>query len=206
MAKNPLRSLPLFYFALRKATKTKPPARKKRTKACIDAPSLNREARQILENIGESTLASRVKVLWYSRLRSTAGLACYREHTIYLNPKLTEFSPQEPGHTLRHELAHLLAQHRAGRRRIQHHGREWQQACTDLGIPDESATHSLPLPRATRPRPYVYACPHCHQTIHRTRSLKRASACYSCCRHHNKGNYDPRFHFQRVKTKAQSQA
>src|ERR1700687_2873461 len=36
--------------------------------------------------------------------------------------------------TLRHELAHLLAQFRVGRRRIAPHGAEWRRACRDLGI------------------------------------------------------------------------
>src|ERR1700730_17806348 len=47
--------------------------------------------------------------------------------------------------TLRHELAHLLAQFRAGRRRISPHGEEWRQACHDLGIGDEVRCHNLPF-------------------------------------------------------------
>ena len=37
----------------------------------------------------------------------------------------------EVDRTLRHELAHLLAQWRVGRRRIAPHGKEWRQACRD---------------------------------------------------------------------------
>src|SRR5207237_3228502 len=38
--------------------------------------------------------------------------------------------------TLRHELAHLLAQWRNGRRRIAPHGSEWSRACRALGLGD----------------------------------------------------------------------
>ena len=81
------------------------------------------------------------------RLSTTAGLACWRTRTISLNPKLMEVSPAEVQRTLRHELAHFLAQHRAGRRRIAAHGAEWRKACRDLGIPNESRCHDLPLKR-----------------------------------------------------------
>ena len=55
-----------------------------------------------------------------------------------LNPRLKQLPvPQrasEIRRTLRHELAHLVAYVRAGRRRIKPHGEEWKQACKDLGI------------------------------------------------------------------------
>ena len=161
-------------------------------------PVLTAEAQRLLRAIGQSRLADQIQVVWYARLRSTAGLAAYREHTVYLNPKLLSFAPVEPDHTLRHELAHLVAHARAGRRRIDPHGAEWRQACIDLGIPNERATHNLPLPQSRRARPYVYSCLSCGGIVHRTKPFRHYCACRACCRKFNSGRYDDRFRYQRV--------
>ena len=71
---------------------------------------------------------------WNARMRTTAGVAVASRWEIWLNPALRGISPHEVERTLLHELAHLLAQHRVGRRRIAPHGQEWRQACQDLGI------------------------------------------------------------------------
>ena len=73
------------------------------------------------------------------------------EKLISLNPRLFEH-PSEIDRTLRHELAHILAQFRVGRRKISPHGDEWQQACIDLGIADEKRCHNLPFPARTYAR------------------------------------------------------
>lgn len=162
-------------------------------------PELTKEARRILLSIGEWELASKVKVEWYSRLRSTAGLAAFRTSMVYLNPRILRFAPAEPLHTLKHELAHLVAHSRAGRRRIDAHGPEWRQACVELGIPGEKPTHNLPLPQSKRPRPYVYQCPSCEGEVKRTKPFRYACACYACCRKFSSGRFDDRFRYQRVK-------
>ena len=95
--------------------------------------------------------------------------------------------------TLRHELAHLLAQWRAGRRRIAPHGAEWREACRDLGIADEARCHNLPFASKSFPRRYVYRCPNCKEQFPRVRRIRRAIACLACCRKHNGGDFDPRF-------------
>jgi predicted SprT family Zn-dependent metalloprotease len=95
--------------------------------------------------------------------------------------------------TLRHELAHLLAQWRVGRRRIAPHGAEWRRACRDLGIADEARCHNLLFAtQGYRPR-YGYRCPNCKQEFPRVRRIRRAIACLACCRKHNGGDFDPRF-------------
>src|SRR4029453_15068664 len=99
-------------------------------------PLLEKLCRQLLRAASCPELDLTVE--WNPRLRTTAGLACWRTRTISLNPKLIEVSPSEVQRTLRHELAHFLAQHRAGRRHISAHGAEWRQACRDLGIPNEA--------------------------------------------------------------------
>jgi SprT protein len=95
--------------------------------------------------------------------------------------------------TLRHELAHLLAQFRAGRRRIAPHGPEWREACRELDIADEARCHNLPFARKAYPRRFVYRCPNCRREFPRVRKIRRAIACLACCRKHNGGDFDPRF-------------
>jgi len=102
--------------------------------------------------------------------------------------------------TLRHELAHLLAQFRAGRRRIAPHGKEWRQACRDLGIAHETRCHNLPFATKVYAPRYVYRCPNCKQEFPRVRRIRRAIACLACCRKHNGGEFDPRFRLKLTTT------
>lgn len=157
---------------------------------------LEKLSRRLLREAGCRGLE--VVVRWNPRLRTTAGLACWRTKTISLNPKLIEVSPAEVQRTLRHELAHFLAQHRAGRARIASHGQEWRAACRDLGIPRESRCHDLPFKRARQERKHFYACKECGTTLARVRPVKRRVACLKCCRRHNGGRYDDRFRFVQV--------
>jgi predicted SprT family Zn-dependent metalloprotease len=131
-------------------------------------------------------------------MRSTAGTAWAGKSLIVLNPRLRGFGDQEVERTLRHELAHLLAHARAGRRRISPHGLEWQKACADLGLPGEQRCHSLPLPRREMERRHAYRCPGCNVTLTRVRPLRRKTACLACCRAHNGGRYDERYRFAKV--------
>jgi predicted SprT family Zn-dependent metalloprotease len=155
------------------------------------------QCRQMLLDLGMKSATDLVQVHWNPRLRSTAGYARYPSWRIELNPRLRAFEGQVD-RTLRHELAHLVAYHRAGRRRIEPHGYEWQQACADLGIPGEPAHHHLPLPRTQRQRPHAYQCPACLTVVRRVRPFKRATACLSCCRRHAGGQFDTRFKFVKV--------
>jgi predicted SprT family Zn-dependent metalloprotease len=156
------------------------------------------EARALLQAAGALALAGRVRVEWDSRLRTTAGLAFPGRSLVRLNPRLREFGDAEIQRTLRHELAHLLAHERAGRRRIAPHGAEWRRACADLGLRDEKRTHDLPLPRRVMARRHHYRCAGCGVTIARVQPLRRGSACLRCCRMHNRGRYDVRFRFERM--------
>ena len=166
-----------------------PPA----AKAPPVAEPLEELARNLLLALGCHALAARVRVRWNPRMRTTAGTALATQALITLNPRLREFGEEEIERTLRHELAHLLAHHRAGRRRIAPHGPEWQRACRDLGLTDEKRCHDLPLPRRKMQPRHIYRCAHCAVEVRRVRPLRRASACLACCRQHNRGRYDPRF-------------
>ena len=160
--------------------------------------SLEAAARKLLVAMGASRIACEVRVEWKARLKACAGHVDYRRKLISLNPRLREHGFSEIDRTLRHELAHLLAQFRAGRRRILPHGQEWRAACHDLGIGDETRCHNLPFPRHERARRFVYKCPNCLLDFPRVRRIRRAIACLACCRAHNRGEFHPRFRLQLV--------
>ena len=153
---------------------------------------LEKIARDLLRAHGATRLARELRVEWNSRLKTAAGRADYRQKLISLNPLLFEH-PAEIDRTLRHELAHILAQFRAGRRRILPHGDEWRLACCDLGIAHEKRCHTLPFPVSERARRYLYQCPNCQREFPRVRPIKRAVACLTCCLAHNGGEFDVRF-------------
>ena len=161
--------------------------------------ALEFQARQLLHQLGAEELARKIRVEWNPRMRSAAGRADFREKLISLNPLLINHS-DEIDRTLRHELAHLLAQWRAGRRRIAPHGAEWRQACCNLDIADEARCHNLPFASKKYSPRYVYRCPNCKQEFPRVRRIRRAIACLACCRKHNGGDFDPRFRLRLTTT------
>ena len=154
--------------------------------------NLKETARELLRSLGAAHIAADLHVEWNPRLKTAAGRADCRQRLISLNPRLVEH-PTEIDRTLRHELAHILAQFRAGRRRIPPHGGEWRQACVDLGIADEKRCHNLPFPAQIYAARFVYRCPNCRQEFPRVRRMRRAVACLACCRKHNGGEFDLRF-------------
>lgn len=189
---------------------------------------LETQARALLRELGANELAREIRVEWNPRLKTCAGRADYREKLISLNPLLRDpeirLTPNavvgqplrlplsqsaggapalqseisEVDRTLRHELAHLLAQFRVGRRRIAPHGAEWRKACVDLGIADETRCHNLPFATKSRMPRYIYVCPNCKEKFPRVRRIRRAIACLACCRKHNRGDFDPRFRLKLV--------
>jgi predicted SprT family Zn-dependent metalloprotease len=162
---------------------------------------LTDQARELLQSSGARRTAREVRVQWNSRLKSCAGRADYRHKLVSLNPRLRDFGAEEVEQTLRHELAHLLAQARAGNRRIAPHGAEWRKACRDLGIAGEARCHTLPLPVNRRMRRFLYKCPSCSMSFARVRRIRRAVACLACCRAHNRGRFDARFRLRLVEKK-----
>ena len=152
-------------------------------------------ARQLLRSLGAKRIATELRVEWNSRLKTAAGRADHRQKLISLNARLVEH-PAEIDRTLRHELAHILAQFRAGRRRISPHGSEWQQACRDLGIAGEKRCHTLPFPAKSYAPRFIYRCPNCWRDFPRVRRIKRTVACLACCRAHNGGEFDARFRLE----------
>jgi predicted SprT family Zn-dependent metalloprotease len=172
--------------------RVRPAADKMPASPTADTAVLLQTARELLRSLGAARIAHELRVEWNSRLKTAVGRADYRQKLVSLNPRLSEY-PTEIDRTLRHELAHILAQFRAGRRRILPHGSEWHQACRDLGISDEKRCHNLPFPVSERVRRYLYSCPGCRRDYPRVRRIKRAVACLACCRAHNGGKFDARF-------------
>ena len=150
-------------------------------------------------------LAKKVTVSWNPRMRTTAGRAWWPARSIELNSALQTLPTLEIWRTLKHELAHLIAYERCGRRRIDPHGPEWKLACADLGIPGETTCHSLPLKGREISRNYSYACPACLTVIHRVRPMRRPVACYPCCKKFNHGTYHDRFRLIENKIKTTQQ-
>ena len=167
--------------------------------------ALTRIAAQFARGLKLKKLAEKVEVVWNKRMRTAAGRAFFQIGRIELNPRLQSLDPkvsgQEIQNTFLHELAHLVSHARAKGRRIQPHGPEWRQACHDLGIPGEDRCHSLDFePRKMR-RKFAYHCQNCGTVVERVRRLKRYSACYECCKQHNRGKYDDRFRLVEKKLK-----
>ena len=154
--------------------------------------ALEAKVREILSSLDAAELAREVRVEWNARLFSAAGRADSRRKIVSLNPRLREHDAAEIDRTLRHELAHLLAQFRAGRRRVPPHGAEWRKACHDLGIADEARCHTLPFPIQRRARRFLYRCERCGKEFPRVRRIKRTVACLECCRKFNRGKFDPK--------------
>ena len=171
---------------------------------CHSGSELESQARELLRLLGADELATKIRVEWNPRLKTCAGRADYREKLISLNPELRNLdsvnghSSSEVDRTLRHELAHLLAQWREKRHRIAPHGEEWHRACRDLGIADEARCHDLPFAAKTCAARYVYVCPNCQEKFPRVRRIRRAIACLACCRKHNGGDFDPRFRLRLI--------
>jgi len=173
-------------------------AGKMRAGPTAETALLLRIARELLCSLGAARIANELRVEWNSRLKTAAGRADFRQRLISLNPRLCDYGEGEIERTLRHELAHLLAQFRAGRRQILPHALEWRDACRDLGIGDEGRCHSLPFPVSEHARRFFYKCPNCAREFPRVRRIKRAVACLACCRTHNGGEFDARFRLWRV--------
>jgi predicted SprT family Zn-dependent metalloprotease len=161
--------------------------------------ALEATAREILTGVNAAELAAEVRVEWNARLFSAAGRADSRRNLVSLNPRLRDHDAAEIDRTLRHELAHLLAQFRAGRRRVPPHGAEWRRACHDLGIGDEARCHTLPFPVKKRAPRFLYRCARCGREFPRVRRIKRAVACLECCRKFNRGKFDPKARLRLVK-------
>ena len=157
-------------------------------------------ARNLLCSLDATRIARELRVEWNLRFKTAAGRADYGQKLILLNPRLLEY-PAEIDRTLRHELAHILAQFRAGRRRILAHGDEWRLACRDLEIADEKRCHNLPFPVSERARRYLYKCPNCQREFPRARPIRHAAACLGCCRAHSGGEFDLRFRLNLIKRK-----
>lgn len=154
---------------------------------------LTARCRDLVRLLALDDLMERLVVEWNPRMRSCAGRAFWPQGLIQINPRLASISEAEVQRTILHELAHLVAYERFPYRTIKSHGKEWRQACADVGIPGEKATHELSLPSRSHRRQWRYECPRCKSSFERVRRYKSAVACYDCCRKVTGGTFDPSF-------------
>ena len=159
---------------------------------------LSERARALACDVKSYGLGSRVTVWWNGRLQTTAGTADSVKYRIDLNPKLARLGHEVVDRILRHELAHLVAVDRNRHYRIQPHGDEWKLACSDLGIPGEKASHSLPIDDERQRAKYAYRCPNCSLVVERKRKMRSNLACYECCNKFNGGDFHSDFVFERT--------
>ncbi len=168
-------------------------------RAGVDA-ALTLVAADLCRDLGLESLARSVKVSWNPRMRTAAGRAFTKSGVIELNPRLQDLPEgtreTELRATFLHELAHVVASGRSGRRRIAPHGPEWRQACRDLGIPGEDRCHALDFQPRRLARKFAYSCPACGAVIQRVRRIRRRVACHPCCWKHAKGQFHPDFQLQ----------
>jgi predicted SprT family Zn-dependent metalloprotease len=190
---KPFAQLEFRFPAWLRTAKVSPKKPVRNTPDPLSDPGMTAWCQEQATSFGLPELARKVRVTWNPRMRTTAGRAWWPTRAIEMNPKLKAFDEAEIWRTLKHEFAHLLAYERCGRRRIDPHGEEWRVACAELGIAGESPYHSLPLKRRRMKRNHAYACPSCLSVITRVRPLRRAVACYPCCRKFNGGAYHDRF-------------
>ena len=101
---------PTSILSLRERPTTKSPGEGKLVVSSRDV-DLELQARKLLRSVGAKRIATELRIEWNSRLKTTAGRADYRRKVISLNPRLIEH-PTEIDRTLRHELAHIVAQFR----------------------------------------------------------------------------------------------
>src|SRR5438093_12275418 len=120
------------------------PASKMPASPTAETAVLLQNARELLRSLGAAHIAGELHVEWNSRLKTAAGRADCRQKLISLNPQLVEH-PTEIDRTLRHELAHILAQLCTGRRRIPPHGHASRKARVDWGRAHEERCHNPPF-------------------------------------------------------------
>ena len=155
----------------------------------------------LLRDLDLFDLKDRISVEWNTRMRSCAGRAFWPKGIIQLNPRLVGISKAEVRQTVLHELAHLIAYERNPNRSIKTHGKEWRQACVEVGIPGEKATHELALPSRVLKRQWRYECPECKKVIDRVRRYKSTVACYDCCLKETGGIYHESFRLKEIRLK-----
>ena len=128
---------------------------------------------------GVPDLASKVRIAYDRRLRTSAGAAHLDERRVVLNPRLLGENPAELVPTLVHELAHVVVHMWRGR--VRPHGPEFRGLMDAVNMPAE-ATHSLPADHLrTKRRRYLYLhrCLGCGYSFI-SRKVRRNYYCIAC--------------------------
>jgi SprT protein len=113
---------------------------------------------------------------------------------------LRECEAEELWRTLKHELAHLVAYERCGRRQHRSARAGVAAACSELGIPNEKPYHNAAVQAPEHEAQPLLHLPQLFLTIHRVKPIQRTVACYDCCRKFNQGAYHDRFRLIKQKS------
>ena len=126
-----------------------------------------------------------VPLVTFNLRGQVAGYANVRKNNIRYNKDLLIANEASfLARTVPHEVAHIVAQERAGYfRRIKSHGIEWKKVMLDFGVKDITRCHSYDTTNARTVRGgYIYACG-CQEynfTIIRHRRMMQGCRSYQC--------------------------
>lgn len=120
----------------------------------------------------------------FNNRKRSNGLCNYRNKTIQLSRHFLNREDEEVLNTIRHEIAHALAQGDG-------HGYRWQRACLVTGARPERCAS---IPNELKPKgKWLARCPSCDRTTYYYRKLRRARACGQCCLRFNGGRFSEQF-------------
>lgn len=120
----------------------------------------------------------------WDRANRRFGVTIYSTRTIRLSAPLTELGDEaQVRNTILHEIAHVLAGHKAG------HGPEWRARARAIGC---DAQRAAPGREVTPPK-WFLTCKTCGVRDGRMRRSTGNKACFACCTQHNNGRFDARF-------------
>lgn len=124
-------------------------------------------------------------VFKFDHAKRRFGSCNYTLKQITLSKHLTELNePLQVRETLLHEIAHALTPG-------DHHGKNWQKKCLELGIEPERC---YKREEVTQPKPkYILLCQNCNLQVPRLRKSNKTFVCRSCCQRFNKGRLSKKY-------------
>lgn len=146
----------------------------KRAPSSLTEPALKLIVRTFLRRMGEEHRTDRVRVTFYTRLRTAIGRSDPQRGRIYLNPRLLDRYPRELVPTVVHELCHVVAGLKAG------HGPRWKQLMDRCGF-EPDVYHDLDVTElSVRRRSWFWCCRSCGERYLRKTSVADRYRCAGC--------------------------
>jgi predicted SprT family Zn-dependent metalloprotease len=152
------------------------PRRRRRPPSSRRAEALARLARWLGRRLGARRKVRGLRVVFNTRLRTSAGRADGSARAIELNPRLLDRHPEELVPTLVHELCHLIAGVRSG------HGERWRESMLQLGFRPDTCHHLDVGGLAVRRRRWTWTCVGCGERYERASRAAHRYVCSGCGR------------------------